>query len=539
MTSPWSRTVGVAASVCATALALAGCGEIQRWLGDDGGARADAGGPIAAPPPADAGDGGAAPPRPLQRAERKLAYPAKDASHLGFNLQELTKTYALAVAVEVPTWAHEGEGNPLDTRDDDTATAWRCKTGDDAPCAFGMHFPERARVSAIRLWALSPEAPADHARIAELKVHTDEGWAKVRFGEDVEFQYVVFGQPVKTTQLTVEVVAVHDGRKDAQLWLGEIEAYGDQGAARPPMDLDAAGVVVAQPEQAWKRTGLERQLSQTYLSLVHPDATLTRLGPGSAVYGRTGDRILLVEQLLQTVCTVHKGRYFALDTKTRVWIPLGDLGGMLGDVYRRETGDGWAVGFADDEQPKMQGMLLEEGTYMRRKTQRMATTTTAEYFEQWRIPVEATPRGGANPRRIGAPCRTATAETLAPLVKAYDGKPGGPKQWSVCELSADHAAYLFDGGGCGKGWEVRVVSDKGHAVAARSGKSPKGAALRVRKSDALGLLVEVATDDTASTYLVRSDDIVDLPPNTGLAVRPPASCGQRCDAPFANPRRPE
>ena len=38
---------------------------------------------------------------------------------------------------------------------------------------------------------------------------------------------------------------------------------------------------------------------------------------------------------------------------------------------------------------------------------------------------------------------------------------------------------------------------------------------------------------------VRSDDIVDLPPNTALAVRAPVSCGERCDAPFVNPRGPE
>ncbi len=540
MTSPSRRTVEATALLLAAALAPAGCGEIQRWLGDGGDDDSQAdGGAIIPKRASDLGAGAASPLRPLERAERKMDYPAKDASHLGFNLQALSKTYSLAGAVEVPAWAKEGVGDPLVTRDDDIATAWRCTADDDAPCAFGMSFPEPARVTAIRLWANAPHEPADHARISELKVHTDEGWAKVRFGEEQDFVYVVFGQPVDTTQLTVEFVDVHAGHKGHEIWLGDIEAYGDRGATRAGLDIDPTAVVVRHGKTSWKRSGLERQLSPTHLEIVKPDATAIRLGPGSAIYGRPGDRLLLVEQLLQTVCNVHKGRYFAIDTKTRVWIPLGDLGGMLGDVYRQEAGEGWAVGFADEEHPKMQAMLLEEGVYMRRKTQRMASTTTAEYFEQWRIPVEATLRGGVDPRRPTGPCKEATAETIAPLATAYDGKLGAPAQWSVCDLGAEHAAYLFDGGGCGKRWELHVVSDKGRTVASRKGKAAQGAAFHVRSSEALGLLVEVTSDDVSATYLVRSDDIVDLPPNTALAVRAPASCGARCDAPFVNPRRPD
>ena len=524
----------------ATALATAGCGEIGRWLGDGGDDEAHAdGGAIIPKRQPDLGGSKALPPRPLERAERKMDYPAKDASHLGFNLQALSKTYALAGAVEVPAWAKEGIGDPLVTRDDDVASAWRCTADETVPCAFGMSFPEPARVSAIRLWAKAPHEPNDHARVSELKVHTDRGWVKARFGEEQDFVYVIFGRPVETTQLTVEFLDVHAGHKSHEIWLGDIEAYGDRGATRPPLEVDPTAVVVRHEKPNWKRTGHERLLSPTHLELVRPDATAIRLGPGSTIYGRPGDRLLLVEQLLQTVCNVHKGRYFALDTKTRMWIPLGDLGGMLGDVYRQESGEGWVVGFADDEHPKMQAVLLEDGVYTRRKTQRMSSTTTAEYFAQWRIPVQTSPRGGVSPRQVTGPCQAATAETIAPLTKAYDGKVGPLGQWSVCELGAGHFAYLFDGGGCGKRWDVRVVSDNGRAVAARSGKSPKGAAIHVRPSEALGLLVEVTSDDASTSYLGRSDDIVDLPPNTALAVRAPVSCGERCDAPFVNPRGPE
>jgi hypothetical protein len=470
-----------------------------------------------------------------------MEYPAKDAWHIGFNLRSLAETYALAGAVEVPEWSNEGTGDPLSTRDDDVSTAWRCTPNADTTCAFGINFPEPASVSAVRLWALSADAPLDHARVERVRVHTDVGWAEVRFGDDVAAAYVIFGRPVETRQLTVEFMSVHPGHKSHEVWLGELEVYGEAGAARPPLSLDATTVIVSHPTNPWTKHGHERRLQTTFLEQLRPDGTRVRIGFGSAIYGAASDRLILVEDMLQTVCSVQKGRYFAIDRQTRMWIPLGDLGGLAADMYRRRAGTGWAAGFADEETPRLEGMLLQAGEYSRHKTQRMASTTGPEYLEQWEMEPHPTPRGGASLRSPIGPCRPADADTIAPLARDYAGKLGKPETWSICELGGGTRAFITDGGGCAKRWEIRVVADAGRVVASRAGKATgDGASVAVRASDSLGLLVDVGTGgDRSKAFVVRSDDIVDLPDGTALAIRPPASCRKRCDEPFVNTRRPD
>ena len=522
-----------------------GC-QIAAWLtGEDAGEGADDAdaeveglGMVAASPDV----GTARPPGPLERARLKLTYVTKDARHLGFNVRTLAETFALAGAVEVPEWSSPGEGDPLDTRDDDLATGWKCTPSRETTCAFGIHFPEPATVTSVRLWAIGPAAEGAnaHPRLAEIRVHTDEGYGDVRYADENDFAFAIFGRPVTTRQLTVEIIAVHDGKKSDALWLGELEVYGEAGVPRPPLVIDPNVAVVWPGGEAWRKSGMTHELEGSFVDLVQPDGSTRRFSPGSALVGRTGDRILLLEQLIQTVCKVQQGRYFAIDTQTRVWLPLGDLGGIPGDVFAHGKGEGFAVGYVDPDFARLHGVFREPDKYVRTKTNRMDRAPYTEVFAAWGVQDGAVPRGGFGTSNPVAPCRAAQADDVATLAKARGGKAPAADRFTVCDLGRDHTALLSSGGRCGSSWEIDVVGPAGRLVAQRKGTSRKGGArLRVRSSEQLGLLVEVGdgTDDTR-TFVVRSDDIVDLPDGTALAVRPPAACRKKCDDEFPNPREP-
>jgi hypothetical protein len=522
---------------------ITGC-QIAAWLAGDGtGGAADHDPEVEGvgmiPPTPDVGT--ARPPGPLERARLKLKYVTKDARHLGFNLRTLADTFALAGAPEVPEWSDPGEGDPLDVRDDDLATGWRCTPSRETTCAFGVHFPEPATVSSVRLWAGNPAAQGEkaHPRLAQIRVHTDEGYGDVLYADEQDFAFAIFGRPVTTRQLTVEVLAVHEGEKSQTLWLGDLEVYGESGVPRPPLTIDPATAVVRPGGDAWRKSGMTHKLEGSFVDLVQPDGSTQRFAPGSALIGRAGDRIILLEQLLQTVCKVQQGRYFAIDTQTRVWLPLGDLGGIPGDVFAHGKGMGFAVGYVDPDVARVQGIFLETDTYVRSKTQRMDREPYTAVFAAWGVTDGVVPRGGFDASAPSEPCHAAEADDLAALAKARGGKAPADR-FTACDLGRDHTALLSSGGRCGSSWEVYVLGPSGRVVAQRKGTGRKGGArLRARVSAELGLLVEVgdATDATR-TFVVRTDDIVDLPEGTALAVRPPAACRKQCDDEFSNPRRP-
>lgn len=533
-------SIGLIAVVCSAG----GC-QLGSWLGGGGSEdaadhEADREGLGMVPPAPDVGT--ARPPGPLERSRLKLMYVTKDARHMGFNLRTLAQTFALAGAVEIPEWSDPGEGDLLDTRDDDLDTSWRCTPTRETTCALGIHFPEPATVTSLRLWAMGPtsDGPQAHPRLAEIRIHTDEGYGDVRYADEDDFAFAIFGRPVTTRQLTVEVVAVHEGKSSPELALGDIEVYGEAGVPRPPLAIDPATVVVRPGGDAWRKSGMTHKLEGSFIDLVAPDGSAVRFAPGSALFGRTGDRVLLVEQLLQTVCKVQQGRYFAIDTHTRVWMPLGDLGGIPGDVFAHAKGQGFAVGYADADRSRLQGVFREAETYLRPKTSRMDRDPYEKTFASWGVANEVLPRGGFTPASPSAPCRAATESDVAALGKARPGKAPAADRTMACDLGREHTAMLTSSGACGAAWEIGVLGPSGRLVAQRKGSSKRGGTrMRVRASEQLGLLVEIGDGtESARTFVVRRDDIVDLPGNTVLAVRPPQACRKHCDDEFPNPREP-
>ncbi|HET6584219.1 MAG TPA: hypothetical protein VFG69_12240 [Nannocystaceae bacterium] len=471
---------------------------------------------------------------PLARSEKRMAFPARGATHLGYNLAALEKLRALAGAVEIPEWSAAADaGSARALRDDDLATAWTCRATPEAACAAGIHFPEPAKVRAVRLFgaaASEPGAYAKHPRVKKVRVHTDEGWAEATLPDEPTHGYVVFGKDVTTRSLVVEIVGTHDEKAAAELHFAELEVYGSEGVAREPWDIDPARMIVRVLGEPWVKADRRWRVGETYLALLDEHGESTLFMRGSALYGRAGDRLLLAEVLADTTCTQHRGQFFLIDQATRVIAPIGDLGGIGADVYRARDGLGFAHGEVDEQGARLAGVLFENESYERRRTQRRSPATGPETLDEWKLDANPLPRGGVAINEALEGCTLGGDDTLAVLTKAAAIEPTDkPGEWMVCKLGERAHAYVTDRGPCGSSWEIIVLTDEQRVVARQSGKR-RGSRARLRRWSADALLVEIGGDDD-KTELWRVDRAGIIGPigASALAISPPQACRSRCD----------
>ncbi|MCA9710701.1 MAG: hypothetical protein KDK70_32975, partial [Myxococcales bacterium] len=234
--------------VLSALLWLPGCAKLQELLGDDTPApRSEPSEDVPDVPP-DLGDG-EAPPEPLLRAEKKLRFPGKSGEHMGFDLARLSHLRALAGAIEVPEWSDPGEGSARHAYDDDLRTTWTCRLGPERACAIGLHFPRPAEAEAIRLFVAKP-AKGAWARPRRVRLHTDEGWADAKLADEDGLWNVQLGEPVRTLNLTLELMEAH---ADAPIHLAELEVFGREGVPRPPLVVDVTRRAIAFEPPVWRK----------------------------------------------------------------------------------------------------------------------------------------------------------------------------------------------------------------------------------------------------------------------------------------------
>lgn len=516
-----------------------GCGKLQRMLGlgDDEpppDAKAQAGKvpPGTDAPATDAG-GGSAPPAPLVRSDHKLRFPGKSGEHMGFDLDKLSKLRALTGAVEIPEWSSPGEGTERLVRDDDLRTAWSCRVTPEQPCAIGIHFPEPAEVEAVRLYAIPRGEQGTRSRLKRVRLHTTEGWAEARMADEDGAWHVLLGEPVRTRNVSLEVLETWG---DEPLELAELEVYGRSGVARDPLVVDPSRVVITFDGPVWRQKLRTSTAGPAFVETVDVDGRLRRLLPGSALVGRLGDRMLLVERASWSTCDDHQGAYDLLDTQTRVVVPLGDMGGFPGSVFRHAGGLGFAIGTAGGYEVNVQGVVLDEDTYERRITDRLEQRKPAELLSAWGM--EATPlvHDDAHPLDDPpsgcAPAKAPVLERLAPHLPKRTKLVAA--QWQACSLDTGTSLLVSTGGACGKQWQVAVLDAEGELVGERSGKQA-GTHARLRRIDGGAVMVELwGSDDRPRVLLAESDGIVDVGATTALSLRPPAGCRKPCDVDFAD-----
>ncbi|MCX4241500.1 hypothetical protein [Paraliomyxa miuraensis] len=517
-------------SLLLCALLLPGCGKLEALLGLDEDPPPPPPRPAAAAEADPSAEPVSAPPEPLVRASQKLRFPGKSGEHMGFDLDKLSKVYALAGAVERPEWSSPGEGSERLVRDDDLHTAWSCRPSSESGCALGIHFPVPAEVEAIRLYALPPGDGPARARPKRIRVHTTQGWAEARLADEDRLWHVLLGEPVQTRNLSVEIMETHG---EGPVQLAELEVYGRTGTPRDPLAITLAHTVVAFDPPVWRKKLRTHSAGRAFLERVDADGRLQRLLPGTALVGRTGDRLLLIEQATWSTCDDHQGAYSLLDTHTRVLVPLGDMGGFGGRVFRHTEGLGFGIGRVEGDDAKVEAIVLDEGVYERRTTGRLDQRAPAQMLADWDIegaPLATDPSGTLASPPPG--CEPASATSLAGL------RPHLPKrtsldatQWTACSLGDDHQLLISTGGPCGKQWQVVVLGSEGALLGRRSGKEA-GTHVRLRRLDESSMLIELWGADDRPRLLLAELGLVDVGTITGLSLRPPIACRTRCDTSF-------
>lgn len=494
---------------------------------------------------------------PLVRSQKMLPLPGHGAANMGFRIDQLADVYALAGAIEVPPWSAPHEGGPRLLRDDDIDTAWTCVPNGEERCAVGMHFPSVAKAHSIRLFAATREFEL-YPRPKRVRVHTEAGFTDALLADTNAPQFIEFAEPVSTRNLVIEVLEIFPGSsKEPKLHLSDLEVYGVAGVAREPLDIDPSTVVVVPTRTPWRKSARSTyDTNEMFLHWTDSEGTLHRLVEGTALRGRKGDRLLLIERISgQGECDAPRGTFFMLDTKTRVTAPLGDLDGVGGDTFRTADGQGIAIGYQGKLDTRLNGVFAEPGKYRRRQTPFRADLRAGQdYFEQWKLEPQKLRRKPPALNETIEGCTVGTEEVLAELDAAKEAAqpkkrrrkpkkrrddPDGdrPAAWQVCTLSAGARAFVTDNGPCGSSWEMTVLDSPGTVIASETGSGERSFLRVARHGDDLLVQVGNGTDQT-SVWRASSEGLSELAPRGMFALQPPAVCRENCLEPFPNPGAP-
>ena len=473
------------------------------------------------------------PPVELKRAEAAGSAQAKAEKSMGFKIAPLTGLYALAAAPAVPSWGASSSGDAAAIRDDDLRTTWACETGGDKPCVVGVAFAERSSVKAIRFFGASGPNWRDYkgaGRIKKARIHTDGGHYELGFKDGAQHHYVVFDAPIDTQTVTLEVLELHKGNKTQTAHVAELEVYGGSGPKRPPLDLDPAQMFVTFETEAWKEGSAGGTIRLAFLEDAR-GAAAQRLMRGTALYGNKGDRYLLVEKLFGTDCTSYNGSYILLDQQTRMFYPLGKLGGMAGQVFAHGSGLGFAI-VGPDGAPEAQRAITLEGEELKiRRPSRKTKEDAAAARAEWGVGDDPLPRG---PEALPAGCVAGDNKDakLDALVELEGFEEIDPSHFVVCDLGEGNTAIVGNTPQCSKSWIVAVVDADGEIAHQRRPKKADGRGVRVAKLDGVGLVVEATKKDGASADLltVAPDGIETWQRGASLVVRAPGSCNACDDA---------
>ncbi len=496
---------------------------------------------------------------PLVRSEKRLPLPAHGSTNMGFRVDQLAEVYALAGALEVPAWSAVSEGSPRLLRDDDLDTAWTCIPSGEERCALGMHFPAAAKIHSLRLFGAAIEFET-YPRPKRVRIHTEAGFTDVLLADSNAPQFLEFVEPLVTRNVVIEILEVFPGTaKEPKIHLTDLEVFGVSGTAREPLELDPATTIAVSAGSPWQKAGRSTyNRAEMFLHSVDESGAMHRFMEGTALRGRAGDRLFLVERVSgQSDCDAPRGTFYLLDTQTRVTAPLGDLDGVGGDTFRAADGQGIVVGFKGKLDTKLNGVFAEGDKYRRRQTPFRADQRTDDYFADWKLDPEPVPRTAAPLNETIQGCTAGTEGTLAELeaakaasAPAKKKKKGRrrkrrgeeevprPAAWQVCTLTDGARAFVTDHGPCGSSWELTVVDADGSVVATQSDSTDR-AFLRVARLAGKHLLVQTGDGSNAtSIWRVASDGILEVSPSASFAIQPPDICRENCLEPFPNPGAP-
>jgi len=476
----------------------------------------------------DPGSGNTGVTTPLVQSTAAATATVKPVQTIAFDLA--STLHSLAGAATTAPWGAAGRGDASSARDDDLNTAWSCEMGGAAPCVLGISFPAPVGVRALRLFAAAGPRYVDYRAVArpkKIRVHTDGGWVEATLEDGAADKYLVLDKIVQTGTVAIEVLEVYPGKKGKGLWVAEIDAYGDRGEARPPLELDPARAVVSFETDPWKEGSKGHTARLAFLDEVQADGRLRRVLRGTAIHGRATDRFLLVEKLFSATCEGTKGSYSLLDRETRMLLPLGEMGGIPGKVALRSDGTGVLVTQTRD--PLLASAAVLEGGSVSRLRPSKKKSETAEQFAA-RLAFTEPPhaRGGHIPGAAPTGCKSGTSDPglVGRIGTALALPDAPPAEASICTLDATHRAVVGMSSGCGARWYAAVVGPAGEIVAEQHTTTDDGRGAWFSFAPEVGVLFEGTRDAGRTSNILRlaPDGVQVLVQGGALAVRRPKAC---------------
>jgi hypothetical protein len=516
----------------------------------DGGKSGDEPAPTsdsATPPQGDEGDDPRAAALAITKATAASTVPAKGLKNLGFSLEKIIHLFALKTVPKIPDWGAPGEGEAKLAQDDNLDSAWRCefssRLGDQAegggaqPCVLGLALPEAAKVEVLRIYVAAGPKYRDHKghpRVAKVRVHTDAGYVDAAVDDGANHAYVKFDAPIQTQSLALEVLSVHDGDKDKQVHIAEVEVYGTEGVPRPPMTLDPQRAWVSWETTMWTDDA-EPKIRQLFI-YTGDGTNRQRLARATAVFGEAGDDYALFERLSSTNCGLTVGSYVLFDKRNRMYYPLNDLGGAASMVFRHNNGRGFAVGWMNDAgQFTIKGIVDEGGKLTWKRPPKEGTEDGKALLSSWGFDPTPIQRGVVQGGAV-AGCHQAGTGELDKLVAAAKLDAGQDvSQWMICSVGGD---TLYATAPCEGKARVYQLDAGGKIVGKHENKKDDARGFRLRRNgDQLFVELSAEQGNTASLWLASAGSLVELERHGGLSVRPPAQCGQ-CEDEWQNPEVP-
>lgn len=456
----------------------------------------------------------------LARSDGRLPGGAKGEKHLGWDLDRIAALQGLDARAGVPAWGVNAEGAEL-ARDDDLLTSWACEPTSESPCAIGLSFPEPVELSVLRLYAAAGPGWKEYSsspRLEKVRVHTDAGSAVATINDGAGHRYIELERPVRTASVTLEVVSTQGGNK-GPIRVAELEALGT-GPARAPLEFDPERVYVNYVNSDWKKNESGTHIvRQAFLEVQREGASPLRFMRATGLYGRRGDRFLLVERMYKTDCRYNGGSYVLIDTERRTYYPLGTLGGVPGEVFRHADGYGFAVGHGDLRD--LRGAVFTGKDVETKEFPRNARDAASDYLDAWNMDTSPLPRGGVTMDEAPANCSPVEASERASLSGALAAD--GDEPMLHCNLESGAAIVASRG--------VAVVDESGQVLAEHPFEGRGEDPLRI-VATGLGdheTRVELFIEARASTganrvYRVHAAGVEPMAEDTALALRPPHTC---------------
>lgn len=482
----------------------------------------------------------------LDRSSNPISGKARTPYTLRAGKKASLALYAIEGVAEIPDWGAAGS-SPGAVRDDDLLTAWTCTQSDDArPCAISLVLPGEAEVHIIRLFAgsgASREQFGAHARIKSVRVHTDAGWADGRIKRGWDHRHIILPAGIRTRSVTIEVTRIRPGSMDRAVHLADLEVFGITGKQRAPLEIEPRAALVRCGDGMWEdvEPGPEEEADtsvagECFVELADGQGGARRILRGTGLVGDPGDRLFLVERTASTFCPrganhTSSGSFTLVDTRTRLFWDVGQLGGVMNTLFRHPAGTGFASSRSDGSGVTQAGGVLVEGKLFKLLRDREWKFESDSEVEAWGFTDEGRPCcPAADESQWEKLCKPIGLEKARKILGSLEGEQweafwdlveDAPGDWSVCGLEGELGMLAYRAPECEEQQSLVATMDGSGRVK----DTLLASSLRLGASFEQRRLVEAVSGERSSVYKIGSDGTFsEIYPGASFSLPPAPLC---------------